>query len=419
MDDIAAAPLNDEIDRRAQALEGKLIAWRRDFHANPELSNRERRTGTIVAEHLRSLGLEVQAPVAHTGVVALLRGARPGPVVALRADMDALPVAEEVDLPFASKVTTEYEGQKVGVMHACGHDTHTAILMSVAEILAGLRNQLAGSVKFLFQPAEEGPPGQEEGGAGLMIKEGALENPRPSAIFGLHVIAGFRSGTIGYRAGPAMASGDTIRIRVEGRQTHAALPWRGIDPAVLASQIVMGLQTIQSRQVDVTKEPSILSISCIHCGVRSNIIADRAELLGTMRTFDEGMRVDMRSRIKRTAEMIAQSAGGSAEVRVEPMYDVTVNDRNLTESMLPTLRRVAGEQNVFEAPKLTGSEDFSKFQQVIPGFFFFLGITAKDQDPATVAPNHSPRFRVDESGLGLGVRAMAHLAVDYLQRAAS
>ncbi len=401
-----------EIDRRAEELKDKLIAWRRDFHEHPELSNREHRTGTIVAEHLRALGLEVEAPVARTGVVALLRGGKSGPVVALRADMDALPVAEEGDLPFASKAKSEYEGNAVSVMHACGHDAHTAILMTVAEILAGIRVQIPGTIKFIFQPAEEGPPGDEEGGAELMIKQGVLENPRPAAIFGLHVIAGMPTGKIGYRPGATMASGDTIRIKVQGRQTHGAFPWQGIDPVVLASQIVIGLQTIPSRQVDVTMEPSIVTISCIHGGVRENIIPDHVEMLGTMRTFNESMREDIRNRIRTTAEHIALSAGGSAEVRIEPGYDVTINDQGLTEKMAPTLQRVAGEGNTFIAPKLTGSEDFSKYQQVIPGLFFFLGITPPETKHA--APNHSPHFYVDESGLLLGVRALAHLALDFL-----
>ena len=403
-----------EIDRRAEALKDKLIAWRRDFHQHPELSNREHRTGKIVADHLRALGLEVQAPIARTGVVALLRGGKPGPVVALRADMDALPVAEEVDLPFASKAKSEYEGIQVSVMHACGHDAHTAILMSVAEILAGMKAQISGTIKFIFQPAEEGAPGDEEGGAELMIKEGVLENPRPAAIFGLHVIAGMPTGKIGYRPGATMASGDTIRIKVQGRQTHGAFPWQGVDPVVLASQIVIGLQTIPSRQVDVTLEPCVVTISCIHGGVRENIIPDHVEMVGTMRTFNEAMREDIRNRIRITAEHIAMSAGGSAEVRIEPGYDVTINDHGLTEKMAPTLARVAGEGNTFIAPKLTGSEDFSKYQQVIPGLFFFLGITPSDVKHA--APNHSPRFFVDESGLLLGVRALAHLAIDFLSK---
>ncbi|MEO6022942.1 MAG: amidohydrolase [Burkholderiales bacterium] len=404
--------LENEINERARALEGKLIAWRRDFHQHPELSNRESRTGKIVAEHLLSLGLTVQTTIARTGVVALLRGALPGPVVALRADMDALPVGEEVDLPFASKAKAEYEGKEVSVMHACGHDAHTAILMAVAEILVGLKDRLAGSVKFIFQPAEEGPPHGEEGGAELMIKEGVLENPRPAAIFGLHVIAGIPTGKIGYRPGPTMASGDTIRIKVQGRQTHGAFPWQGVDPVVLAAQIVLGLQTIPSRQIDVTMEPSVVTISCIHGGVRSNIIPDHVELLGTMRTFNEAMRADIRQRIKTTAEKIAESAGGSAHVKIEKDYDVTINDHGLTEQMAPTLSRVAGESNTFIAPKLTGSEDFSKYQQVIPGLFFFVGITPPDAKHA--APNHSPHFRIDESGLSLGVRALAQLAIDYL-----
>ncbi len=401
-----------EIDRRAEELKDKLIAWRRDFHEHPELSNREHRTGTIVAEHLRALGLEVEAPVAHTGVVALLRGGKPGPIVALRADMDALPVAEEGDLPFASKAKSEYEGNAVSVMHACGHDAHTAILMTVAEILAGIKVQIPGTIKFIFQPAEEGPPGDEEGGAELMIKQGVLENPRPAAIFGLHVIAGMPTGKIGYRPGATMASGDTIRIKVQGRQTHGAFPWQGIDPVVLAAQIVIGLQTIPSRQVDVTMEPSIVTISCIHGGVRENIIPDHVEMIGTMRTFNETMREDIRNRIRTTAKHIALSAGGSAEVRIEAGYDVTINDQGLTEKMAPTLQRVAGEGNTFIAPKLTGSEDFSKYQQVIPGLFFFLGITPPETKHA--APNHSPHFYVDESGLLLGVRALAHLALDFL-----
>ena len=404
--------LENEINQRADALEAKLIAWRRDFHLHPELSNRETRTSAIVVEHLRNLGLLVQTNIARTGVVALLHGARPGPVVALRADMDALPVAEQVDLPFASQVKTQYEGNEVGVMHACGHDAHTAILMAAVEILVGLKDKLAGSVKFIFQPAEEGPPNGEEGGAALMIKEGVLENPRPAAIFGLHVIAGMATGKIAYRPGATMASGDTIRIKVQGRQTHGAFPWQGVDPVVLASQIVLGLQTIPSRQVDVTLEPSVLTISCIHGGVRSNIIPDHVELLGTMRTFNEAMRADIRERIKITAEKIAESAGGNAQVNIEKDYDVTINDHGLTEKMAPTLDRVAGLGNTFIAPKLTGSEDFSKYQQVIPGFFFFVGITPPDEKHA--APNHSPHFRIDESGLKLGVRALAQLAVDYL-----
>lgn len=405
------------IDSHCETLEEQLIAWRRDFHAHPELSNREFRTADIVAAHLRELGLKVQVKIAHTGVVALLEGAHPGPVVALRADMDALPVAEEVDLPFASEVTANYEGKTVSVMHACGHDAHTAILMCVASVLTAQKSNLKGSIKFIFQPAEEQAPRGEEGGAELMIKQGVLENPAPAAIFGLHVIAGITTGQIGYRSGPTMASSDTMRITVEGCQCHGAMPWMGIDPIVVASQVVMGLQTIESRQVDVTREPSIISVGSIHGGVRDNIIPDRVELLGTIRTFDETMRSDIAERVERTATHIAQSAGATAKVEVERGYDVTINHPALTAQMVPTLERVAGKDKVFISPKLTGAEDFSRYQQRIPGFFFFLGITPETTPRDQVASNHSPRFYVDESGLLLGARALAHLAVDYLEDA--
>ena len=404
-----------EIDQRAAQVEGKVIAWRRDIHQNPELGNREVRTAKLVADHLRSLGLEVQTGIAHTGVVGLLRGEKPGPVVALRADMDALPVAEEVNIPFASKVKSTYNGQEVGVMHACEHDTHTAILMGVAEILSGMKPKLQGSVKFIFQPAEEGPPSGEEGGAALMIKQGVLENPKPDAIFGLHVISSIETGKIAYRSGPLMASIDILHIGVRGKQTHGAMPWRGIDPIVVASQIVLGLQTIESRQVDVTKEPSIITIGSIHGGVRFNIIPDSVEMAGNIRTYDEEMRSDIHQRIKTTAEMIAKSAGASAEVKIDERNSVTVNPAGLTEQAVPTLIKAAGGENVNVGPKITASEDFSEYQKIIPGFFFFIGVTPKGTDVSKAASNHSPRFFVDESGLLLGVRSLAHLTVDYME----
>ncbi len=405
--------LRDLIDQQSELLRAQLIHWRRDLHRHPELSNREHRTAALVAHHLQSLGLEVQTGIAHTGVVGLLRGGLPGPVVALRADMDALPITEAVDLPFASSATAMFEGHEVGVMHACGHDCHTAILMTVAQILAGCRDRLPGTFKFIFQPAEESPPSGEEGGAEMMIREGVLENPKPEVIFGLHVFAGMDSGTLYYRPGPAMASSDTLRITIEGRQTHGAMPWYGIDPIVVASQIVLGLQTIQSRQLDVTHEPAILTVGSIQGGVRDNIIPERVELLGTIRTFDEAMREDIARRVTQTAEKIAESAGARAHVRIERGYAVTVNDAPLTRIMAPTLERVAGPDHVLPAPKLTGSEDFSSFQERIPGLFFFLGITPKGTPRAQVAPNHSAHFCVDETPLPLGVRALAHLAVDY------
>ncbi|MEK6209745.1 MAG: amidohydrolase [Pseudomonadota bacterium] len=403
-----------QIDARAAALESKVIAWRRDLHQHPELSNREVRTAGVVAGHLQALGLKVQTGVAHTGVVGLLDTGRPGPVIALRADMDALPVTEEVDLPFASRSRANFNGQEVGVMHACGHDCHVAILMGVAELLAGMKQQLAGSIKFIFQPAEEGPPPGEDGGAALMIRQGVLENPKPDVIFGLHVFAGVEAGTIAYRPGPAMASSDRIRVTVTGRQTHAALPWRGVDPIVISSQIVLGLQTIVSRQVDVSLEPAVVSIGAIKGGVRDNIIPETVDMLGTVRTFNEDMRADIHARIRNTVEMIARSAGASAQVHFDNAYPVTVNDVPLTERMVPTLQRVTGADKVFVGQKITGYEDFSYYQQKIPGFFYFLGITPRGTDRKQSAPNHSPRFFVDESALLLGVRSLAHVTLDYM-----
>jgi amidohydrolase len=404
-----------QIDARAAALESKVISWRRDLHQHPELSNREVRTAGVVAGHLQALGLKVQTGVAHTGVVGLLDSGRPGPVIALRADMDALPVTEAVDLPFASRARASFNGQEVGVMHACGHDCHVAILMAVAELLAGMKQQLSGSIKFIFQPAEEGPPPGEDGGAALMIRQGVLENPKPDVIFGLHVFAGVEAGTIAYRPGPAMASSDRIRVTVIGRQTHGALPWRGVDPIVISSQIVLGLQTIVSRQVDVSLEPVVVSIGAIKGGVRDNIIPETVEMLGTVRTFNEDMRADIHARIRNTVEMIARSAGASAQVHFDNAYPVTVNDVALTERMVPTLRRVAGADKVFVGQKITGYEDFSYYQQKIPGFFYFLGITPRGTDRKQSAPNHSPRFFVDESALVLGVRSLAHLTLDYMR----
>jgi amidohydrolase len=404
-------------DAAAAALEQKVISWRRHFHRHPELSNRETQTAAEVATHLRKLGLAVQTGVAHTGVVGMLDTGRPGPVIALRADMDALPVTEEVDLPFASRARAQFNGQEVGVMHACGHDCHVAILMGVADVLAGMKQRLSGQVKFIFQPAEEGPPPGEEGGAALMIRQGVLENPKPDVIFGLHVFAGVEAGQIAYRPGPAMASSDRIRVIVNGRQTHGALPWRGIDPIVISSQIVLGLQTIVSRQVDVSLEPAVVSIGAIKGGVRDNIIPDGVEMLGTVRTFNEEMRKDIHARIRNTVEHIARSAGATAQVVFDNAYPVTVNDVPLTERMVPTLKRVAGDDKVFVGQKITGYEDFSYYQQKIPGFFYFVGITPPGTERSQCAPNHSPRFFVDESALLLGVRSLAHLTLDYMASA--
>jgi amidohydrolase len=412
----AQSPLAAEIDRRAQQVADNVVRWRRDIHQNPELGNREVRTARLVADHLRSLGIEVRTGVAHTGVVGVLRGGMPGKVVALRADMDGLPVTEQVNLPFASKVKATYNGQEVGVMHACGHDNHVAILMGVAELFAGMKDQLAGTVKFIFQPAEEGAPSGEEGGAALMIKEGAFDNPKPDAVFGLHVWGASTVGRIGYRSGAMMASSDVLRIVVRGKQTHGAVPWGGTDPIVVASQIILGLQTIASRQLDVTKTPSIITVGSIHGGVRHNIIPDEVQLDGTIRTFNADVQNDIHRRIKLTAESIAASAGATATVTITPQYPVTINDPKLTETMLPTLRRVAGADMLFEQPLVMPAEDFSYYAQRAPGMFFFLGATKKGVDPATAPANHSPFFEVDEGVLPLGVRTLANLAADFLSQ---
>jgi amidohydrolase len=408
-------PFDAAIAEAVARIRPRVVAWRRDFHAHPELGNREARTAKVVAEHLRALGFdEVREKVAHTGVVGVLKGGLDGPVVALRADMDALPVTEEVDVPFKSTVRTEWNGQSCGVMHACGHDAHTAILMGVAEVLAGLRARIPGTVKFIFQPAEETPPIGEDGGAKLMIEEGCLDAPRVDAIFGLHITSIQPTGMIGYRSGPMMASADDFRIFVRGTQTHAAMPWRGVDPIVVSSQIVLGLQTIVSRRMNITKEPSVVTVGVFQGGVRHNIIPDEVRLEGTIRSFDEAQRDEIHEHVKRISEMIAASGGAKATVHIHRWYDVTVNHPALTEWSVPTLGRIAGEANVGVIDKICGAEDFSFFQKQVPGFFYFMGCTPPDRDAGTAAPNHSPRFYVDEDCLPLGVRTLSALALDWL-----
>ncbi|KAI5915846.1 amidohydrolase [Thauera sp. 2A1] len=406
------------IETRVGAIESKLIGWRRDIHQNPELSNQEVRTAKLVADHLRSLGLEVKTGVGGTGVVGILKGGKPGKVVALRADMDALPVKELVDLPFASKAKGKHMGKEVDVAHACGHDAHTAILMATAEVLAGMRDQIPGTVKFLFQPAEEGPSEALKGehdhiGALAMVDAGALDNPKVDAVFGLHMIPAFPVGTIGYRSGPILASGDTFTIKVNGKQTHGGFPWNGVDPIVSTSQIVLGLQTIVSRQLNLTKEPAVISIGSIHGGNRENIIPESVELLGTVRTFDDGMRDDTLARMRTTAESIAQASGAKAEVNfLKPGYSTTVNNADLSARMLPTMQQVTGGKAVI-TPKLTASEDFSEFSKKVPGVFFFLGSSTPGKEK-TAAPNHSPKFEIDEASLAVGAKAMTAMALDFL-----
>ena len=416
---VTASPLASAIDAAAALIEEQVIAWRRDLHQHPELGNREFRTSGIVAEHLKRLGLdEVRTGVAYTGVVGLLKGALPGPVLALRADMDGLPVNEDVDLPFASKARATWNGEEVGVMHACGHDCHVAILMGVAQILAGLRERLRGTVKFIFQPAEEMPPEGEEGGARLMIEEGALQNPVPQAIFGLHVTSRQNVGMLGYRSGPTMASSDRFRITVHGKQTHGAAPWLGVDPIVTAAQVVLGLQTLVSRETDITREPAVVTVGMIRGGVRENIIPDSVEMRGTIRSFDEGMRDEIHDRVTTMAEAIGRGARATCTTCIQKNYPVTVNDPALTEAMLPTLERVAGAGKLQLVPKVTGAEDFSFYQRLIPGLFFFVGVTPPEIEPSKAYANHSPRFFADERGLALGVRALAHLSCDFLEAAA-
>ncbi|MDJ0836361.1 MAG: amidohydrolase [Acidobacteriota bacterium] len=408
------------IDTAVEAITPKVIEWRRHFHQNPELGNREFKTAAKIAEHLKGLGLEVTTGVAHTGVVGLLRGGKPGPVVALRADIDALPVTERTDVPFASKVRTTYNGQEVGVMHACGHDTHTAILMGVAKVLTDMKERIPGTVKFIFQPAEEGPPEGEEGGAELMVREGVLNNPDVEAIFGLHISAGQEVGTIGYRKGGLLASADDYRITVKGKQAHGSRPWSSVDPIVTGAQIINALQTIVSREIPLTQNAAVVTVGSIHGGVRSNIIPEELTMVGTVRALSPDMRLKIHEAIKRKATLIAQSNGAEAivEIPLTTAYPVTYNDHQLVDEMLPTLQQVAGAANVQIMDALTGAEDFSFYAQKVPGFFFFLGGRPKDVPEEEAAGHHTPDFYIDESGLGLGVRALSRLALDYLQHRA-
>jgi len=412
-----AAVTDAALEAAASAVDPKVVTWRRDFHQHPELSNREHRTSQKVAEHLKSLGLEVKTGIAHTGVVGILRGGQPGPVIALRADMDALPVAEQVDVPFKSVATAEYRGQQVGVMHACGHDAHTAILMGAAQALTSLRKDLPGTILFVFQPAEEGAPEGERGGASLMLEEGVFDLVKPEAAFGLHVFSTLNTGMIGYRSGPLMAASDRYRIVVKGRQTHGARPWGGVDPIVVASQIVLGLQTVVSRQLDITRYPAVLSVGAIKGGIRNNIIPDEVEMVGTFRTFDPAVRQQIIERLTRTAQDIAHSAGATATVEIGADNNpVVVNEAELTRRMLPSLERAAGAGRVVETPYVTGAEDFAFYAQRVPSLFFFVGVTPTGTDPAQAPSNHSPLFYLDEGGLPVGLRAMLGVAVDYLQR---
>jgi len=402
-----------QIDELASKIESTVIEWRHHLHQYPELSNREFKTAEFIADKLQSFGLEVQTGIAHTGIVGILKGGKPGPVIGLRADIDALPVTERVPIEWASKEVSEYNGQKVGVMHACGHDTHVSILLGTAKVLSELKDDLKGTIKFIFQPAEEGAPQGEEGGAELMVKEGVLKNPDVDVIFGLHIWSTFETGKIGYKPEGTMAAANSFHIKVKGKQTHGSRPWGGIDPIVTSAMIINGLQTTVSRQAELTQDPAVVTVGAIHGGVRSNIIPEEVEMIGTIRTFDKDMREKIFKDIERTATMIAASQGATAEVAINKGYPVTYNDPELTVMMLPTLEATAGKDNVILQKAITGAEDFSFYQKEVPGLFFFLGGMPKGMDVKDAYPHHTPDFFVTDDSMILGIRTFCNMVVDY------
>lgn len=406
------------MDKAADGLTDKVIGWRRDIHQHPELGNREVRTAAMVAAHLQSLGIDVKTGVGKTGVVGLLKGARPGPVVALRADMDALPITERNALAFKSTVTTDYNGKTTGVMHACGHDSHVAMLMGAAEVLASVRSELRGTVKFIFQPCEEGPPTGEEGGAKLMVKEGVLDNPKVDVIFGQHIASGTNVGTFTYRPGSVSAENDIFKITIHGKQSHGAAPWSGVDPIVTGAQIILGLQTIVSRNLPLTEQAAVLTVGAFHAGNRENIIPEEATMIGTIRTLDTTMRNTMYRRIREVVNNIAASAGATADVSISMEDAMLVNNKDLTTRMVPTLQALAGVSNVMLVPSGMGSEDFAYFAQQVTGFFFSTGARPTDKKPGQVS-HHSPDFQIDESSFSIGVKALCHLTVDYMAQKAA
>ena len=411
----AQSPYAAAIDAKSTAIAPKLVEWRRHIHQNPELGNREFKTQEYIAAHLAKLGIEV-TKLAKTGVMGVLKGGKPGPVIALRADIDALPVKERVDVPYKSMVTADYMGTPVNVMHACGHDTHTSILMGTAEVLASMKKDIAGTIKFFFQPAEEGPPANEEGGAPLMIKEGVMDNPKVDAVFGLHISSGLEIGQIKYISGSMMASSDWFTIKVKGKQTHGSTPWTGIDPIVVGTQIINNLQTIVSRQEDLTVAPVVITVGKFHSGVRANIIPEEAELEGTIRTLDSKMQKDVHVKIKQVAQKVAEAWGAQVEVNIDTKTLVTYNDPALVAASIASLEKAAGKENVTQGRWTTGAEDFSFFGERAPSFFFNLGGMPKGTDPAKAAPHHTPDFYIDDSMLDVGVKAFCNLVFDYAAR---
>ncbi|WNH48413.1 M20 family metallopeptidase [Stenotrophomonas aracearum] len=418
----AAAPAErPEVTAAAARLQAQVVEWRRDFHQHPELSNREERTAARVAEQLRAMGLKPKTGIAHHGVVAIIKGGKPGPRIALRADMDALPVTEQTGLPFASKATSTYRGEPVGVMHACGHDAHTATLLGVADALVKMKANLPGEVMLIFQPSEEGAPAPEEGGASLMLKEGLFADFKPDAVFGLHVFSSVQAGQIAVRSGPLMAASDRFGIKVIGRQTHGSAPWNGVDPIVATADLVGTAQTIVSRRSNISKQPAVVSFGAIKGGIRYNIIPDEVEMVGTIRTFDEGMRQQIFADLRNVAEHTAAAHGAKAQTEIYEAEGnpATVNDPALTARMLPSLQAVVGEANVYEPPLQMGAEDFSLYAQQVPGMFFFVGATSEGIDPATAPANHSPKFLLDEKALDVGLRALLQVSLDFLNAPAT
>ena len=413
---MAQSTVNEQAMAKATAILPKVIEWRRYLHQHPELGNREVKTAEYIAAHLRSLGIEVQTGVAKTGVVGLLKGGKPGPVVALRADMDALTVAERGNLAFKSTVTAEYNGQTVPVMHACGHDSHVAMLMGAAEVLAGMKKDIAGTVKFIFQPAEEGPPGNEDGGAPLMVKEGVMDNPKVDAIFGIHINALIEVGKVSYKSGAFMAASDWFTIKIKGKQTHGSTPWTGIDPVIVGTQIINGLQTIVSRQEDLSLAPVVISVGKFNAGVRPNIIPEEAILEGTIRTLDSKMQKDVHERIRKVAKSVADYWGATVEVIIDTKTLVTYNDPALVKMMVPSLEKALGKDNVRDSSWSTGSEDFSYFGEKAPAFFMWVGGMPKGMDPSKAAPHHTPDFYIDDSRLDAGVKVLCTLVLDYRKK---
>jgi len=407
---------NKSVDQLISDVEPKVIEWRRYFHENPELSNREFKTAAKIAEYLTSLGIEVETGIAHTGVVGVLKGDLPGPVVALRADIDALPVTERTEVPFASKVTSSYNGVKTGVMHACGHDSHIAMLMGTAKVLSEMKSELKGTVKFIFQPAEEGPPAGEEGGAALMIKEGVLKNPDVDVIFGIHIDSGINVGNIGYKPEGIMAASQRFVIKVHGKQAHGSAPWLGVDPIVVSSQIINGLQTIISRDTQLTKEAAVITVGMIKGGVRYNIIPEEVEMIGTIRTLDYGMQEKLNKEMKSRVSKIAEAFGAKAEIEISKGLPITFNDVALVNEMLPSLHNAIGKENVHLISAITGAEDFSFFQKEIPGFYFFVGAKPIDVKEKDATGHHTPDFYLDESGFIYGVKSFVELTLDYMSK---